>query len=154
MSKVLAKYNSHCCGDKYLRSIKDKIGQMFQIHIALKVQQDACWRDRQRPQWPDVRDTCDIICLGQPEKSTVAKDRFDTGQNTDFGNTSILDKETGHRPLDKSGINNRLQTRKGWWMEFLVSVGPRAQELTWSSNTEKNKLWTRQEKENTYGSVL
>jgi hypothetical protein len=26
----------------------------------------------------------------------VAKDRFDTGQNNDFSNLSILDKETGY----------------------------------------------------------
>jgi hypothetical protein len=26
VSRLLAKYNSHCCGDKYLRSIKDKLG--------------------------------------------------------------------------------------------------------------------------------
>jgi hypothetical protein len=26
ISRLLAKYNSHCCGDKYLRSIKDKQG--------------------------------------------------------------------------------------------------------------------------------
>jgi hypothetical protein len=49
-----------------------------------------------RQQSPDVRDTSDIIWLGQPEKSIVTEDRYDTGQNTDFSNTSILDKETGY----------------------------------------------------------
>jgi hypothetical protein len=34
--------------------------------------------------------------LGQPEKSTVAEHRFDTGHNIDFKSISVLDKATGY----------------------------------------------------------
>jgi hypothetical protein len=36
------------------------------------------------------------IHLGQPEKSTVAEHRFETGCNTDFSSIFILDKATGY----------------------------------------------------------
>jgi hypothetical protein len=32
------------------------------------------------------------ICLGQPEKLSVAEHKFETGHNIKFGNTIILDK--------------------------------------------------------------
>jgi hypothetical protein len=44
---------------------------------------------------PDVQNTRYII-LGQPEKSTVAEQRFEIGQSINFRSTSILEKAIGY----------------------------------------------------------
>jgi hypothetical protein len=36
------------------------------------------------------------ICLGQPEKLSVAQHKFGTGHNMELGNTSILDTALGY----------------------------------------------------------
>jgi hypothetical protein len=36
------------------------------------------------------------IHLGQPEKSAVAENKFETGHNIEFGNTTILGKALGY----------------------------------------------------------
>jgi hypothetical protein len=81
------KYNnSHSCGDKYLRSVKQK--------LELKIAGTYCTA-RAAERWAQTTNTKHMrhIYLGQPDKFTVGEDTFDMSQNTDFSNTSIADKE-------------------------------------------------------------
>jgi hypothetical protein len=76
-----------------------------------------------RQQRPD-----DIIWLGQPQKSIMAEDRYNTGQNTDFSNISTLDTETGymdHLIKEVSTLDFKPEKVRG--MELPVSVGPSTQ---------------------------